>query len=139
MDTVHSPSQILGSWKEIAAYLGKGVRTVQRWESLHGLPVRRPKGAQRGVVYASRGELDRWLQNQWKQRNYEVTAGEDGAVKISTTDLILSSMVLRHANRELLASVAHTMQSLQQQCAQLAVTAAQSRHLRTQMSPPPGF
>ena len=32
MNTVPSTPQILGSWKEIAQYLGKGVRTVQRWE-----------------------------------------------------------------------------------------------------------
>jgi hypothetical protein len=29
----------LNGWKEIAAYVGKGVRTVQRWEKAHGLPV----------------------------------------------------------------------------------------------------
>ena len=31
----------LDSWKEIAAYLGRGVRTVQRWEREEGLPVHR--------------------------------------------------------------------------------------------------
>jgi hypothetical protein len=30
------------SWKEIAKYLGKGVRTAQRWEHEAGLPIRRP-------------------------------------------------------------------------------------------------
>src|SRR4051812_33630088 len=34
-------SNTLQSWKEIAAYLKRGVRTVQRWERSHGLPVRR--------------------------------------------------------------------------------------------------
>jgi hypothetical protein len=31
----------LDSWKEIASYLGRGVRTVQRWECEEGLPVHR--------------------------------------------------------------------------------------------------
>jgi hypothetical protein len=31
----------LNGWKEIAAYLGRSVRTVQRWEKDFGLPVRR--------------------------------------------------------------------------------------------------
>jgi hypothetical protein len=31
----------LDSWKEIAAYLKRGVTTVQRWERTEGLPVHR--------------------------------------------------------------------------------------------------
>jgi hypothetical protein len=31
----------LTNWKEIAQYLDKGIRTVQRWEQQMGLPVRR--------------------------------------------------------------------------------------------------
>ena len=31
----------LNGWKEIAVFLGKGVRTVQRWERDHGLPIHR--------------------------------------------------------------------------------------------------
>jgi hypothetical protein len=31
----------LDSWKEIAAYLGRSIRTVQRWEREEGLPVHR--------------------------------------------------------------------------------------------------
>ena len=38
-------SAVLSSWKDIAKYMGKGVRTVQRWERHLGLPVRRPNGA----------------------------------------------------------------------------------------------
>lgn len=54
----------LDSWKEIAAYLGKGVRTVQRWEREEGLPVHRLAHAKRGTVYAHRHELDAW----WNRR-----------------------------------------------------------------------
>lgn len=51
----------LTSWKEIAAYLGKGVRTVQRWEQRFGLPVRRPS-ANSHIIFALPSELDAWVQ-----------------------------------------------------------------------------
>ena len=54
-------SNPLTSWKEIASYIGKSVRTVQRWESELGLPVRRPNPGDRNIVLAMPDELDRWL------------------------------------------------------------------------------
>jgi len=55
----------LDSWKEIAAYLGRGTRTVQRWEREQGMPVHRLRlaGQKQGSVYAYRTELDAW----WRQ------------------------------------------------------------------------
>jgi Tol biopolymer transport system component len=50
----------LESWKAIAAYLGRGVTTVQRWEREEGLPVRRHAHAARGSVFAFRREIDDW-------------------------------------------------------------------------------
>jgi hypothetical protein len=55
------PPQFLSGWKEIANYLGKGVRTVQRYERQLGLPVRRPAGKPWGSVVATRAELDGWV------------------------------------------------------------------------------
>jgi hypothetical protein len=55
------PPQFLSGWKEIATYLGKGVRTVQRYERQLGLPVRRPAGKPWGSVVATRAELDGWV------------------------------------------------------------------------------
>jgi Tol biopolymer transport system component len=54
----------LDSWKEIATYLNRGVRTVVRWEREEGLPVHRLVHDTRGSVYAYRSELDAW----WKSR-----------------------------------------------------------------------
>lgn len=54
-------SQILSGWKDIANYLGRGVRTVQRYERLLGLPVRRPAGKSSGSVVATQAELDAWV------------------------------------------------------------------------------
>ena len=51
----------LSGWKEIANYLGKGVRTVQRYERDFGLPVRRPAGKPWGSVVATKPELDAWV------------------------------------------------------------------------------
>jgi hypothetical protein len=57
-----TPNQeVLNSWKEVATYLGRGVRTVQRWEQELGLPVRRPRGKSRSAVIAFKSELDAWL------------------------------------------------------------------------------
>jgi DNA-binding beta-propeller fold protein YncE len=50
----------LESWKEIAAYLNRDVRTVQRWERTEGLPVQRHRHGERGSVFAVRSEIDAW-------------------------------------------------------------------------------
>ena len=50
----------LDSWKEIAAYLRRGVRTVRRWERDEGLPVHRHVHRVLGSVYAFKSEIDRW-------------------------------------------------------------------------------
>ena len=52
----------LDSWKEIARYLGRDVRTVLRWERRRGLPVYRVPGGKLPRVFAYRDELDRWLE-----------------------------------------------------------------------------
>lgn len=52
---------VLTSWKDIARYMGKGVRTVQRWEQDFGLPVRRPQGSNKKAVLARPRDLDAWV------------------------------------------------------------------------------
>lgn len=54
------PGDRLESWKEIAAYLKRGVRTVRRWEHDEGLPVHRHVHRVLGSVYAYRSEIDAW-------------------------------------------------------------------------------
>ncbi|HSB13124.1 MAG TPA: DPP IV N-terminal domain-containing protein [Bryobacteraceae bacterium] len=54
----------LDSWKEIAAYLGRDVRTVQRWEKEEGLPVHRHTHKKLGTVYGFQSEIDAW----WESR-----------------------------------------------------------------------
>jgi len=59
-----SPNLRLDSWKSIAAYLGRDVRTVIRWEEMRGLPVRRMPGTTRSAVYALKHEIDAWMNAQ---------------------------------------------------------------------------
>src|SRR5690348_11005745 len=54
-------NSVLNSWKEIATYAGRGIRTVQRWERELGFPVHRPRGKQRSAVIAIKQEIDLWL------------------------------------------------------------------------------
>lgn len=61
LQPVPPPARVLNSWKEIAAYLGRGVRTVQRWEQDVSLPVHRPRTMKRSAVLAFPRELDQWL------------------------------------------------------------------------------
>ncbi len=60
----NSQGSILSSWKEIANYLGKGVRTVQRWENELALPVHRPVPGSRRIVITTKEELAAWLVKQ---------------------------------------------------------------------------
>ena len=54
-----APRQLHG-WKDISAYFGRSVRTVQRWERDFGLPIRRFGMGRAEVVHAYVEELDRW-------------------------------------------------------------------------------
>jgi hypothetical protein len=62
----------LNSWKEIAAYLGRDVTTVQRWEKREGMPVHRHVHDRMGSVYAFRGELEAWTASRQQRSS---TAG----------------------------------------------------------------
>jgi hypothetical protein len=61
--------QIFSGWKEIAGYLHKGVRTVQRYERELGLPIHRPSGKSSAAVVAIQPELDKWLSAGPSRRN----------------------------------------------------------------------
>src|ERR1041384_2309297 len=56
----NSPEDRLDSWKEIAGYLHRSIRSVQQWERSEGLPVHRLQHSKFGSIYAFRSELDKW-------------------------------------------------------------------------------
>lgn len=51
----------LDSWKAIAEYLDRNVRTVTRWAEQRRLPVHRVPGGKRQSVFAYTDEIDAWL------------------------------------------------------------------------------
>jgi TolB-like protein/Flp pilus assembly protein TadD len=69
----------LDSWKEIAAYLNKEVRTVQRWEKSLGLPVRRLAQGKQGTVFAYKLDLDAWWQESQTKLEDEDDKSDAGA------------------------------------------------------------
>lgn len=109
---MNSPSHtgepsVLTSWKEVAAYLGKGVRTVQRWEKNDGLPVRRINGTSKIVV--QREDLDRWLRNQ--------PTIADGSLPVhELTESVARSKQLRSQNTVLRAAVTTRVHQLLDEC-----------------------
>ena len=50
----------LNSWKEVALYLKRQVRTVQHWEKHEGLPVHRHFHRKQGSIFAFRSEIEAW-------------------------------------------------------------------------------
>lgn len=129
--------QILNSWKEIARYLNRGVRTVQRWETELGLPVRRPRGRRRSAVIAMRSEIDQWL-NSCPLEAREQVAGSSLTGRppaqaehdhVSLSELILSSRLLR-------SDLDRTRKELQSMVRRL-VGSIEAYRLLVQELPPP--
>jgi TolB-like protein len=67
MIRVDAPDDRLDSWKEIASYLGRSVRTVRRWEA-EGLPVHRHMHQSLGSVYGYKSEIDAWRRSAARSR-----------------------------------------------------------------------
>lgn len=53
--------EFLNSWKEVAQYVGRSERTIQRWERELGFPVHRPAGRLRSAIIAVVAEVDEWV------------------------------------------------------------------------------
>jgi TolB-like protein/Tfp pilus assembly protein PilF len=73
----------LDSWKEIAAHLGRDIRTVQRWEQREGLPVHRQQHDKLGSVYAFSDEIDAW--RAARSRRQEEPPGDASGVPDALT------------------------------------------------------
>jgi Tol biopolymer transport system component len=54
----------LDSWKAIADYLGRNVRTATRWADERGLPIHSVPGGKRRAIFAYKDEIDAWLNNR---------------------------------------------------------------------------
>jgi len=99
MKTQTTP-ELLSSWKEIANYLGKGVRTIQRYETQFGLPVRRPAGKSRSAVIATRLELDAWVAASPMQSEYRLSRVEASLQMTKEIASLRESLRATHKQRE---------------------------------------
>ena len=82
-----TPEDRLDSWKEIAAYLQRGVRTVRRWEKEEGLPVHRQVHQVLGSVYGYKSEIEAWRQRRARRPS-------ERHVPPSTTTAAVKSIVV---------------------------------------------
>src|ERR1700724_2240880 len=86
----------LESWGEIAAYLRREIRTVQRWERYQGLPVRRLQIGKLGTVYAYRSELDKW----YRERQPHAENGEEDGGKTADGEIAAEVTVSTDGEKE---------------------------------------
>jgi len=113
---------LLNSWKEIAAYLGRGVRTVQRWETM-GLPVRRLNNGRRAPVVADTRDIDAWFESA-QAHGFTIRQSSDqllfrGALvaSIQQARLLRSELVrLREIQKTHLAKLISTIERLETCC-----------------------
>src|SRR4029078_1339452 len=86
----------LDSWKEIATYLNRSVRTLHRWEKEEGLPVHRHQNKDRGSVCAYKGELDAWVSARSPDPTLRVRNDQPASARRShlTVALTLAAAVL---------------------------------------------
>jgi hypothetical protein len=137
---VSEDSTVLSSWKDIARYLGKGVRTVQRWERHLGLPVRRPNGAlQKSAVVLYRGDVDAWLATRFSARalkkNEAQTTQSSRSARTTLREGIRTARELRIANQELTEQISHSIRMLTERCELLTVQSLQDFSLREYARP----
>lgn len=62
------PRETFDSWKEIAAYLERSVRTCRNFERQLGLPVHRLDSSPKARVFAYRDEIEAWLAKKGAER-----------------------------------------------------------------------
>jgi TolB-like protein/cytochrome c-type biogenesis protein CcmH/NrfG len=86
----------LESWGEIAAYLRREIRTVQRWERYQGLPVRRLLIGKLGSVYAYRSELDKW----YRERQPQPENGEEDTEKAGNGEVAAHVIVSTEVHKQ---------------------------------------
>jgi hypothetical protein len=109
------PPQFFSGWKDIAGYLGKGVRTVQRYEIELGLPVRRPAGKSCGSVVATKVELDAWVSASPIREAFHLTRMTAGLVTSTADDIkngVLEMRNLRNQMVDLRTELRHSVQLL---------------------------
>lgn len=88
------PDDRLESWKRIATYLNRDVRTLRRWEKREGLPVHRQMHDKQATVYAYKSELDAWRESRAPEENGSTRAAGRTQPLRSRGLLVLSFLLL---------------------------------------------
>lgn len=83
----------LDSWKEIATYLNRDIRTCTRWEKKYGLPVRRNRKISKSGVIAYKSELDRWIAGSFVATSKE-GARRSALLALQRTHILLISFLV---------------------------------------------
>jgi ATP-dependent 26S proteasome regulatory subunit len=91
---------VLASWKDLATYVGKGVRTVQRWESALGFPVRRSGGPGKSAVVAFTDEVDSWFAARFKKSVHGGSQSELQRLRERNAELLAENRSLRRMLKE---------------------------------------
>jgi hypothetical protein len=132
---------VLSSWKDIANYLGKGVRTVQRWERERGLPVRRPNGHTcKSAVLLYRDDADSWMVKQHLSRNVQAqafwTVDRSTEARSVLQESIRARRQLGQVNRELREDMFASVSLLLGQCATLIPLSPNPPEVSIRTEPP---
>lgn len=125
-----SSSHILSGWKDIANYLGKGVRTVQRYEGELRLPVRRPAGRPRGSVVATKEEIDSWIASSPIREHSKLEASDTRPVlSMETMKKRIEEMTrLRAQMKELRANLQGSLDALSESVRSLQAQMKRSKN-----------
>jgi hypothetical protein len=130
-------SKVLSSWKDIARYMGKGVRHF-------GLPVRRPNGAlHKSAVLLDRSDLDAWLATRFSSRAdvKSIAMAKDqpaGSPRTLLRERMQLAQELRAANHALTQEICESIRLLTQRCDRLSSQTLQAGLEQTPqtLSPP---
>jgi hypothetical protein len=125
-----SERRILNSWKEIANYLGRGVRTVQRWEAQLGLPVHRPAGKDHSAVLAFSSELDQWLDTRPLRHAADGSTQPADAQAFQIQALLVRAEAVLQKLEGLVARADESQRKLAQNLEAIAESEATRRELR---------
>jgi hypothetical protein len=118
---------VLNSWKEIANYTGRGIRTLQRWEHELAFPVHRISHNERGSVFAYRVEIDTWFRRSSAEtrsnlKDFSVPSPLDTEPATCTGEKIRGSTGPLDAETEQLHALVEKLQKLLSEHEQAART-----------------
>lgn len=106
---------LLSGWKEIARHMGRGVRTVQRYERDLGLPVYRPGGRSHGSVLARIADIDAWLTSHPLEQSSAGASSTQNApepIVLSLRELLARAEQVCRAQNELRRALENSVQAL---------------------------